>query len=91
MSDILTRLKKCISYSESKALKAILEYTNFESGILVTSKIADQAKITRSVVVGALCKAEIAGLMETRSLGAKGTHIRVLEKAILQNFIKEMM
>ena len=43
----------------------------------MASKIADQAGITRSVIVNALRKFESAGIIESRSSGMKGTYIRV--------------
>ena len=55
-------------------------------GFLVASKIADRLGITRSVIVNALRKLESAGVIESRSLGMKGTHIRILN----DKFIEEM-
>ncbi|MCL5116163.1 MAG: GTP-sensing pleiotropic transcriptional regulator CodY [Firmicutes bacterium] len=52
-------------------------------GLLVASKIADRVGITRSVIVNALRKFESAGVIESRSLGMKGTHIRVLNDRLL--------
>ena len=49
-------------------------------GMLVTSKIADRAGITRSVIVNALRKFESAGVIETKSAGMKGTNIKVLNE-----------
>ena len=49
-------------------------------GVLVASRIADRSGITRSVIVNALRKLESAGIIETRSLGMKGTHIKILNK-----------
>ena len=60
-----------------------LSYTEMHAeGILVASKIADKAGITRSVVVNALRKFESAGVIESRSSGMKGTYIKVLNDAI---------
>ncbi|MBO7631280.1 MAG: GTP-sensing pleiotropic transcriptional regulator CodY, partial [Lachnospiraceae bacterium] len=47
---------------------------------LVTSRVADKAHITRSVIVNALRKLESAGVIESRSSGMKGTFIRVLNE-----------
>jgi transcriptional pleiotropic repressor len=44
----------------------------------VASRIADRVGITRSVIVNALRKLESAGVIESKSLGMKGTYIRVL-------------
>jgi len=51
-------------------------------GILVTSRVADKARITRSVIVNALRKLESAGVIESRSSGMKGTYIKVLNDNI---------
>ena len=44
----------------------------------MASKIADRSGITRSVIVNALRKLESAGVIESRSLGMKGTRIKIL-------------
>jgi len=67
-----------LSYSESEAVQKIFEELQGEEGILVASKIADRSRITRSVIVNALRKLESAGIIESKSLGMKGTHIKVL-------------
>jgi F0F1-type ATP synthase alpha subunit len=56
----------------------IFEELNGTEGILVASKIADRSGITRSVIVNALRKLESAGVIESRSLGMKGTHIKII-------------
>ncbi len=43
----------------------------------MASKIADRSGITRSVIVNALRKLESAGVVESRSLGMKGTRIKI--------------
>ena len=67
-----------LSYSELEAVEHIFEELNGSEGLLVASKIADRVGITRSVIVNALRKFESAGVIESRSLGMKGTHIRIL-------------
>ena len=66
-----------LSYTEMHAIVHIFEELNGTEGILVASKIADKAGITRSVVVNALRKFESAGVIESRSSGMKGTYIKV--------------
>lgn len=66
-----------LSYSENEAVKRIFEELEGEEGILVASRIADKSSITRSVIVNALRKLESAGVIESRSLGMKGTHIKI--------------
>ena len=57
-------------------------------GLLVASKIADRVGITRSVIVNALRKFESAGLIETKSLGMKGTYIRIKNEFLLEELRK---
>lgn len=77
-----------LSYSEFEAIVNIFEELDSEEGLLVASKIADKAGITRSVIVNALRKFESAGVIETRSLGMKGTYIKVLNGALMDELNK---
>ena len=76
-----------LSYSERKAAHAILQELasqgKFE-GRLIASRIADEAKITRSVIVNALRKFESAGVIESKSLGMKGTFVRVTNSYLME-------
>ncbi|MGD6816175.1 GTP-sensing pleiotropic transcriptional regulator CodY [Metabacillus sp. 84] len=72
-----------LSYSELEAIEHIFEELNGSEGLLVASKIADRVGITRSVIVNALRKLESAGVIESRSLGMKGTYIKVLNDKFL--------
>lgn len=74
---------RSLSYSELEAIQHIFEVLGGKEGLIIASKLADQAKITRSVIVNALRKLESAGVIESRSLGMKGTHIRVLNDMFL--------
>ena len=67
-----------LSYSEQEAVEHIFDELSGDEGLLVASRIADRVGITRSVIVNALRKFESAGVIESRSLGMKGTYIRVL-------------
>ncbi|MFG6115126.1 GTP-sensing pleiotropic transcriptional regulator CodY [Halobacillus sp. MO56] len=75
-----------LSYSELEAIEHIFEELEGNEGLLVASKIADRVGITRSVIVNALRKLESAGVIESRSLGMKGTYIKVLNN----NFLLEL-
>ncbi|WP_071394041.1 GTP-sensing pleiotropic transcriptional regulator CodY [Bacillus tuaregi] len=77
-----------LSYSEQEAIEHIVNELNGKEGLLVASRIADRVKITRSVIVNALRKLESAGVIESRSLGMKGTHIRVLNDRFLRTIEK---
>lgn len=72
-----------LSFSELEAVENIFQELEGKEGLLVASKIADRAGITRSVIVNALRKLESAGVIETRSLGMKGTYIRILNNNLL--------
>lgn len=72
-----------LSYSELEAVEHIFQELEGYEGLLVASKVADRVGITRSVIVNALRKFESAGVIESRSLGMKGTHIRILNDELL--------
>lgn len=77
-----------LSYSELEAIIHIFEELDGLEGLLVASKIADRVGITRSVIVNALRKFESAGVIESRSLGMKGTYIKVLNDVLLDELKK---
>lgn len=77
-----------LSYSELEAIEHIFNELDGDEGLLVASKIADKVGITRSVIVNALRKFESAGVIESRSLGMKGTHIRILNDKLLDELAK---
>src|SRR5699024_2364994 len=77
-----------LSYSELEAMEHIFEELNADEGLLVASKVADRVGITRSVIVNALRKLESAGVIESRSLGMKGTHIKILNNKLIEELQK---
>ncbi|BDG59345.1 GTP-sensing pleiotropic transcriptional regulator CodY [Caldinitratiruptor microaerophilus] len=77
-----------LSYSELEAVQHIFDELEGNEGLLVASKIADRVGITRSVIVNALRKFESAGVIESRSLGMKGTHIKVLNDRLIEELRK---
>ncbi|NLN15625.1 MAG: GTP-sensing pleiotropic transcriptional regulator CodY [Tissierellia bacterium] len=78
-----------LSYSELEAMEHIFnELEGKDEGLLVASKIADRVGITRSVIVNALRKFESAGVIESRSLGMKGTHIKILNDKLVEELKK---
>lgn len=79
---------KTLSYSEREAIDHIFKELNGNEGLLVASKIADRAGITRSVIVNALRKFESAGVIASRSLGMKGTHIKILNEKLIEELEK---
>jgi transcriptional pleiotropic repressor len=73
---------RSLSYSEIMAVQHIFDELEGDEGLLVASRIADEAGITRSVIVNALRKLASANVIESRSLGMKGTYLRILNKEI---------
>ncbi len=71
------------SYSELHAICAIFTELGGEEGIVVASNVSQKYSVTRSVIVSALRKFESSGVIESRSLGAKGTYIKVLNPFLL--------
>ena len=74
-----------LSVSEIDAVRNILEELKTREGIIIASKVADKAGITRSVIVNALRKLESAGIIESRSSGMKGTFIKILNDSIYES------
>ncbi len=84
-------IKSCIStlsYSELEAILNVFDELENGEGLVIASKIADKAGITRSVIVNALRKFESARIIETRSLGMKGTYIKIVNEYLLQEINK---
>ncbi|MFS0727834.1 GTP-sensing pleiotropic transcriptional regulator CodY [Paenibacillus sp. 1P07SE] len=77
-----------LSFSELEAVEHIFEELGSREGLLVASKVADRVGITRSVIVNALRKLESAGVIESRSLGMKGTYIKILNEQLIQELNK---
>ena len=75
---------RALSYSELESMKHIIWELNGYEGVAIASKVADRVGVTRSVIVNALRKLESAGLIESRSLGMKGTYIKILSPLLLE-------
>ena len=76
-SRILTQ-KSILTYSEQIVVRDIFEQIHAESEMIVASKVADRAKVARSLVVSAIRKLESTGMIEAHSYGPKGTRIKIL-------------
>ena len=72
-----------LASSEIDAVINIFEELDGKEGLLVASKVADRAGITRSVIVTALRKLESAGIIESKSSGMKGTYIKIRNDYLL--------
>ena len=92
-SDLEAHKKKNISSAitslttlEQKAVFHVIHELDGEDGMIVTSKLAKEIGITRTVIVNALRKLESAGLIRTQSAGVKGTHIEILNDIVHTEF-----
>ncbi len=65
---------------EIKALKSVFSHLDNSGGIIVISRVSRENNITRSLIVNALKKIESAGIIDTASLGMKGTKIIIINK-----------
>jgi transcriptional pleiotropic repressor len=82
---IVQMAMRALSYSEVKSVKHIIRELGNTEGVVVASRVADRVGVTRSVIVNALRKLESAGIIESRSLGMKGTHIKVLSPLFIED------
>ena len=80
---------RALSYSELESMRHIIAVLDGPEGVAVASKVADKVGVTRSVIVNALRKLESAGLIESRSLGMKGTYIKILSPLLLEYLDKK--
>lgn len=79
-----------LSFSELQAANYLMEAVRQSSdGIVVSSQIADDHGVTRSVIVNSIRKLESAGTIESRSLGMKGTHLRILNPYVEEEIIRQ--
>ena len=77
-----------LSYTELEAILRVFETLKGKDGLIVLRKVADEHNITRSIIVNAIRKLESGGLLETRSLGMKGTYIKVTNQALMMELAK---
>lgn len=77
-----------LSFTEIDVVAEVFEYIKDGEGFVVASKIADKNGYARSVTVNALRKLESAGVVQTRSLGVKGTYIKVINNKLCSEIKK---
>ncbi|QSO46810.1 GTP-sensing pleiotropic transcriptional regulator CodY [Alicyclobacillus mengziensis] len=79
-----------LSFSELQAAKYLMDAVGESAdGIVVSSQIADDHGVTRSVIVNSIRKLESAGTIESRSLGMKGTHLRILNPFVEEEITRQ--
>jgi transcriptional pleiotropic repressor len=75
---------RALSFSEVQSIKHIISDLGGSDGIVVASRVADRVGVTRSVIVNALRKLGSAGVIESRSLGMKGTYIKIVNNLFME-------
>jgi len=78
-----------LSRIEQEAAKVLFSELPMEGGMITTSKLSEKYGITRSLIINCLSKLESAGIIETRSAGAKGTQIKIINNLIFAEVLKE--
>lgn len=81
---VVQKAMKALSYSEVEAVRHVIKELGSLEGVVIGSKVADRVGVTRSVIVNALRKLGSAGIIESKSLGMKGTYIKVLSSVFLE-------
>ncbi len=77
-----------LSFTELSAIVNIFKDFDTNEQVIVASKVAQKNNLTRSSIVNALRKLESAMMIETYSMGVKGTHIKVLNNSFLKEIKK---
>ena len=67
-----------LTFSEKKAVRAVLEMLGGKDGEVFLNAIAESTFTTPSTVSGALKKMELAGMIKTKTMGVKGKFIHIL-------------
>lgn len=87
----MKKLSSLLSFSEKKAVKGLSNVVGqSQETRYIASRMADALDVTRSVIVNAQTKLEIAGLIETASLGVSGTAVKVLDREHWEELLKEL-
>ena len=85
MKSLVERLKSVLTYSEIKAINIIAkELDGKYETIIVMSNIADKLNIAKSLLNSSVRLLALAGVIETISMGAKGTYVKVLDSEVLK-------
>lgn len=75
-----------LSHSEKEALKNILEELEGNKGLVIARRIAEKTGICRGAITNVLKKMTSARVLQSRSLGAGGTHVQIIDERIFQEF-----
>lgn len=72
-----------LSYSEKQAVEYIFKDMSEMTNIIKATQIAKEHNLTRSIIVNAIRKLESSGVLESHSLGVKGTFIKLNSQSVL--------
>lgn len=82
---LMERLNNVLTYNEILCIKAInKELGGARDKVIKLNALTNDTGLTRSIFVGATRLLEVAGVLETRSLGTKGTHFKILDPGTLE-------
>lgn len=80
------RIVKTLSYTEVQILQALAGKLESDSAKVVMSEVTEN----RSKAVQLLAKLSAAGILESRSLGMKGTFIKVINREAFDTIVREV-
>ncbi len=83
----IQKVMSAMSYTETMIITTIARYFREKDTLEDTFTVSDlttREGVSRSIGVNAIRKLESAGLLESRSLGMKGTRIRITNKKLLE-------
>lgn len=79
-----------LTASEKKAVRYVFSEMQDDEGSIVISSISSKYDITRSIIVNALKKLETAGVLSTKTMGMKGTYIKLYRTDLVRDYIGSM-
>jgi len=81
---------KSLSYTEAIIIRLLAQKMTGNEIELVMGEIAKEARVSRSNAVVLLSKLSAAGILESRSMGMKGMHIKVINREAFDEILKEV-
>jgi len=77
-----------LSYTELEGIVRLVDELDGMEGVVVSSKIAQKYGLGRTALLNGLRKLESAGILESRSLGTKGTFVKILNRLLITELNK---
>ena len=88
--ELIESVINILSYTEIKASLAIWEaLEGKDSATLVMSSLADKYNFTRTSIVNAIRKLACARILNSQSLGVKGTFINILNRNFFEHLERQ--